>query len=308
MKAPSVSVEVLLIVYNSAMNNSQLVYILKADGTREPFDPAKLVESLTNAGGSPEAVQKTLEHVIREISREAREEPSVPLVSTSDIYRHAFEILRKESLPVATKYSLRRALAELGPNGFPFERFVADIFKSWKYETLTDQVVRGGCVDHEVDVVAWNTDKLIMVEAKFHNEFGLKSDLKVALYVKARIDDLYAAGETFMYGGKKRALNEGWLVTNTKFTEQAIRYGQCAGLHMIGWNYPARGNLHDLITESHLHPFTCLATLSDVDKKSLLREGIVLCKEITPRVLKNIGLDQAKIAAVAEEINNVCGL
>lgn len=286
------------------------IFITKADGTQQPFDESKLVESLTNAGGSTEAIGRTVEHIKSKIA----DLKGATAITTSDIYRHAFDILRRESLPVATKYSLRRALAELGPDGFPFEQFVADIFKNWKYETLTDQVVKGSCVEHEVDVVAWNADKLIMVEAKFHNEFGLKSDLKVALYVKARIDDIKAAGKTFAYnsgdtsGGKRRALDEGWLVTNTKFTEQAIRYGECVGLTMVGWNYPARGNLHDLITESHLHPFTCLSTLSETDKKNLRKEGLVLCKEITPVALKSIGLDNEKIGKVQQEISEVCGL
>lgn len=286
------------------MPASTPIFITKADGTQQPFDEGKLVESLTNAGGSVEAVRRTVDHIKSKIAELTSRGQAPASFTTSDIYRHAFDILRKESLPAATKYSLRRALAELGPDGFPFERFVADIFKNWNYDVLTDQVVKGSCVDHEVDVVAWDADKLIMVEAKFHNEFGLKSDLKVALYVKARIDDLKAAGQTF----KNRKLDEGWLVTNTKFTDQAIRYGECVGLTMVGWNYPARGNLHDLITESHLHPFTCLSTLSDVDKKNLRKNGLILCKEITPTILKNIGFDTEKISKVQQEISDVCGI
>jgi hypothetical protein len=305
------------------MFTSDPIFITKADGTLEPFNESKLVESLTNAGGTPEAIRRTVEHVKKKIAELAQTMPQATPITSSDIYRHAFDILRRESMPVATKYSLRRALSELGPNGFPFERYVADVFKAWHYETLTDQIIKGSCVGHEVDVVAWNADKLIMVEAKFHNEFGLKSDLKVALYVKARFDDIKASGAIFDYrndnktrgenGGtrndtKLRALDEGWLVTNTKFTSEAIRYGECAGLRMIGWNYPARGNLHDLITESHLHPFTCLTMLSNVDKKNLLERGVILCKDITPEILKEIGLPPEKISAVESEISQVTGI
>ena len=99
-----------------------------------------------------------------------------------------------------------------------------------------------------MDGVAWNEEKLIMVEAKFHNELGIKSDLKVALYVKARMDDL--KGSVFNYGGKDRKLSEGWLVTNTKFSSTAIHYGVCQNLVMIGWNYPEKGNLQDMIEET----------------------------------------------------------
>jgi hypothetical protein len=159
-----------------------------------------------------------------------------------------------------------------------------------------------------VDVVAWNKDRLVMVEAKFHNEFGIKSDLKVALYVKARMEDIQKAGASFDYGGKNRKMDEGWLVTNTKFTDQAIKYGACAGLTMIGWNYPHEGNLHDLIEEARLHPFTCLSTISNVHKKNLLNEGIVLCREVNPAILKRVGISDEGVNAVMTEVGQICGI
>jgi hypothetical protein len=158
-----------------------------------------------------------------------------------------------------------------------------------------------------MDIVAWNRHKLIMIEAKFHNEFGLKSDLKVALYVKARFDDLSVP--TFVFGGEKpRKLDEGVLITNTKFSEQAIKYGQCAGLKMIGWNYPSKGNLHQIIEESGLHPSTCLSTLSNVHKRALLDKGVILCKDIKneSNLLREIGMTNQKIGEVMDEISNVC--
>jgi hypothetical protein len=267
---------------------NHLIYITKTDGKKELFEEDKLVESLKHAGGSDLVIGRIVERVENEMKEG---------MSTTDIYRHAFGLLREESIPAATRYSLRRALAELGPAGFPFERFIAEIFKSWGYETKTDQIVQGNCVQHEIDVVAKKPDKLVMVEAKFHNEFGLKSDIKVALYVKARFDDLRSV----------QKLDEGWLITNTKFTEQAIKYAECVGLKMIGWNYPVHGNLHDLVTEAKLHPLTCLSSLSLVQKRSLLSQGIILCKEINPELLHTVGLDQAGIDRVHVEAKMICG-
>jgi hypothetical protein len=274
------------------------MYITKADGGKELFEEEKLVDSLRRVGGSEELIAS----VVEKVESEMRDG-----MTTGEIYAHAFELLRQRSSHVAVKYSLRRALSELGPNGFPFEKFIAEIFKTWGYQTLTDQTVMGSCVPHEVDIVAWNPEKLIMVEAKFHNEFGIKSDVKVALYVKARFDDI--KGAIYDYGGIKREMTEGWLVTNTKFTDQAIRYGECKGLKMIGWNYPARGNLQQIIEGSGLHPFTCLSTLSNVHKRALLDRGILLCRDIKaqPAILKELGMDMAKANAVIDEINEVCG-
>jgi hypothetical protein len=259
------------------------VSVTKSDGTKQVFEEEKLVNSLRRVGTKPEVV----EEIVDEIEREMWD--GMP---TADIYSRAFALLKQRHHPTAVKYSVRRALFELGPDGFPFERFVARIFKLWGYEAITDQTVLGACVEHEIDVVAWKDDELAMAEAKFHNVFGLKSDLKVALYVKARFDDL--ADTVFDYGGKRRkiSLDGRYLVTNTKFTEMATKYGACKGLRMIGWNYPAKGNLHQLIEENGLHPITCLNSLTHQEKKNLIGQGILTCIDLIgkPDVLKRIGV------------------
>jgi ATP cone domain/Restriction endonuclease len=272
------------------------IYVVKADGTKELFDIDKLERSLKKAGASSKSVQDIIEHIKAHLKKE---------ISTHDLYKHAFELLHKEDKPIALKYSLKRAIMELGPSGFPFEDFVAEIFRHKGYTAETGKIVRGFCVEHEVDVVAWNDEKLIMVEAKFHNELGVKSDLKIALYVKARFDDLRKM--TFRYG-KERQLDEGWLVTNTKFTSTAIEYGSCqGGLRMIGWNYPPVGNLHDMILESKLHPLTCLLSLNGREKKYLLDKGVVLCKTIllNQDILLELGFNAPKIQKIIDEIESL---
>ncbi len=217
------------------------IIILKANGKREPFDMNKLRSSLFRAGATDSAIEKVVSRILGELKDN---------MSTGDIYKYAFDILHKIEKQVARRYSIRRIVMSLGPSGFPFEKFVARLLEAKGYETVTDQIVLGSCVSHEIDVVAWNKEKLIMCEAKYHNELGTKSDLKVALYVKARFDDIREAGTVFNYGGKKRVLDEGWLITNTKFSSTAIHYGECKNLTMIGWNYPETGNLQDMIEET----------------------------------------------------------
>ncbi len=272
------------------------VVIVKSDGTKQIFDGRKLEASLSKAGASIEVTQKIAGHIAREIEDG---------MSTSAIYRHAYELLHKLERPASARYSLKRAIADLGPSGFPFEKFVAELFKARGFETLTDQMVDGKCTSHEMDVVIWNENKLIMAEAKFHNEIGIKSDLKVALYIKARFDDL--RGQKFMFG-KERGLDEGLLITNTNFTTKAIAYSQCSGVRLIGWNYPKIGNLHNLIEDEELHPITCLSTLSSVEKKGLLEKGVVLCRSVRGdiKVLKDAGLSQKSIDQAVEESTLLC--
>src|SRR3989344_1674690 len=228
----------LIISYNNAMTQADQITVLKADGKREAFEIGKLNASLLHSGATEEAVEKVISHVLPEL-RDG--------MTTSEIYKHAFSVLQGISRPVARSYSLRRAVMDLGPSGFPFEDFVAEILKAKGFQCETRQTVLGGCVPHEVDVVAYNAKKLIMIEAKFHNELGTKSDLKVVLYIKARFDDL--AENVFNYGGQNRKITDSWLVTNTKFSSTAIHYGVCKNLTMIGWNYPEKGNLQDMIEE-----------------------------------------------------------
>ncbi len=269
------------------------IYVIKADGTKELFDVTKLEHSLKRAGAGSKAVEQIVDHINTHLTED---------ITTQEIYKHAFELLHKDEKPIAIKYSLKRAIMDLGPSGFPFEDFVAEIFRQRGYKAETGKIVKGFCVEHEIDVVAWNKEKLLMVEAKFHNEPGVKSDLKVALYVKARFDDLIKMD--FDYDGKRK-LDEGWLVTNTKFTTTAIEYGSCqGGLRMIGWNYPPIGNLHDMILESKLHPLTCLVNLNGREKKFLLDKGIVLCKSLLEnrQILSDIGLNEDKVKNVLEEI------
>ncbi|MEK9185436.1 MAG: restriction endonuclease [Patescibacteria group bacterium] len=269
------------------------IEIIKANGERETFDLQKLRNSLIRARATTSVADRIAKHIEQELKDG---------MTTRDIYRHAFEILERELKPVALRYSLRKAVMDLGPSGFPFEKFVAEIFKAKGFQTQTDVVMPGRCVSHEVDVVAWNENELIIVEAKFHNVLGIKSDVKVALYVKARFDDL--ANNVFNYG-RERKIDECWLVTNTKFSEQAIQYAECKNMKLVGWNYPQKGNLQDLIEDAGLHPITCLRSISRTEEQMLLTAGIVLCKSIKedPQLAIDVGIHKEKVKEMLKEIN-----
>lgn len=272
------------------------ILITKSDGAEEPFNQEKLLQSLRYAGAVEDVAGEIVEHVKQELVRG---------MTTTDIFRHAFSLLRAKQRHAATRYSLRRSLLALGPTGFPFEEFLGEIFKRRGFTVLLDQTVRGRCVEHEMDIVAWNGEKLLMVEAKYHHELAYKSDVKVALYIKARFDDLFAA--EFSYGNQKK-LTEGWLITNTKFTEKAIRYSECSGVRLLGWNYPQTENLHHLIDKTGLHPVTCLTTFSDAQKHLLLEQGIVLCESIKSERarLRSLGFDDKLISEAEAESAILC--
>jgi hypothetical protein len=272
-------------------------YVTKSNGEREVFHYRKLENSLRKAG----AAEDVIAEVVAEISKDGKDG-----ITTNDIYRKAFTILKKKKTPIAVKYSLKKAVAMLGPTGFPFEKFVSEIFKAEGYTAITDQIVEGKCVEHEVDVVAWKPKELVMVEAKFHTDFNLKSDLKIVLYVKARYDDIF--GQEYTYGGEKRKLTEGWIVTNTKFSTTAIQYGQCQpALKFVGWNYPYDNNLHDMIERHELIPLTALTSISTAEKNLFLSKGLILSKSLLDlSLLKEFNFSERKIKSIQEEIDALC--
>jgi len=266
-------------------------WVKKASGKKEPFSENKLRSSLARAGASRQAIDR----VIARIKKEDRE-----VYSTGRIFNHAYTVLKRDKKIVAMRYSLRRAVMELGPSGFPFEKFVGEIFRAQGYDVKVGVIIQGACVEHEVDIFAKKNHRHIIVECKFHNENGIRSDVKVALYVRARFEDLKKKCNTTV---THEDIHEGWLVTNTKLTSQAIEYGNCVGMKVIGWNYPKGGSLEDLIIASKVHPLTCLSTLSKKRKAALFENGVVLCRDIEKHVdvLHALGMGEKEIASVVEE-------
>ena len=277
------------------------ITVRKADGTLEPFEEDKLRKSLQRSRARTET--------INEVVKEVAEAFAGKTTSTSQIYKKAFGLLKnKRETMAAARYSLKRAVLDLGPSGFPFEYFLTEIYSKLGYDTETGVIMKGGCATHEVDVVASNDQEVRAIEAKFHNSLGFKTDLKVMLYVLARMQDLEKSNFDGRMTGSKRGI--GMLMTNTTFTTNAISYALCAGLEVISWDYPEEHNLHEMIERSGLHPLTCLTSLSDSEKKLLLEKGIVLCSMIDEgsekQKLSEIGLTQERIKEVDEEIKILC--
>ncbi len=273
----------------------QHILVRKADGEEESFDPAKLEHSLQRAGASSTMRARVLARIMKELKHG---------ITTEEIYRHAFELLKKEeTAPVAARYSVKRAVFALGPSGFPFEQFLSEILRAHGWKTRTGVSLMGRCAPHEVDVLAECRGKRIGIEAKFHNDASGKTDIKDALYVKARYDDLKAAPTASM------RVDQGWLVTNTQFTRNAIHYAQCSGLTLMGWDYPRSRGLFNMIEEGKVHPLTCLTSLTESEKQRLLLQKVVLCKHVmAPHLLTEFGIKPDRIPHVLDEAQKLCGI
>lgn len=276
---------------------NQIVNIRKYNGTLEPFSSKKLLHSLSKAG----ADRKTAQNIVTRIAEQLYDG-----VTTKEIYDEAFGILNATNNSKAARYNLKRAIMELGPSGFPFESFIASLFNHQGFTTQVGVKVDGKCVTHDVDVVAEKDNKHYMVECKYHNSLGKVSDVKIALYVHARFLDIEAQWKKI--DGHALKFHQGWLVTNTRLTSDALQYGACAGLLMLSWDYPKDNGIKDLMDKSGLYPITCLTKLTKREKELLLNARVVLCRDLCdqPERLHEIGIHENRVTGILDEGNALC--
>ncbi len=272
--------------------DEQLILVKKKNGEKAPYDEQKLVQALQRSGANQHDIDIALSQVNKIIHNG---------ISTRKIYEIAYNSLKKRSHYSAGRYRLKRAMMELGPSGYPFEKFIGKIFDAEGYHTKVDQIVNGSCVTHEVDVIARNEIEQIMVECKYHSDTSIKSDVKVALYIHSRFQDVEKTWQkTEEFNGLKF---RGMIVTNTRFTDDAMKYASCVNLGLISWDFPRGKSLKDLIDKAGYHPITSLSTLTRSEKSKLLDKGLVLCRDISNNVnlLQDIGLQKPKIDRVVKE-------
>lgn len=271
--------------------------VRKWSGDLVPFNEQKFIRSLQHSGAGTQEIKAVLSDVRSGL---------YDGISTREIYKKAFALLKQQSKSVAARYKLKKAIRELGPTGFPFEKYVGELLRHQGFDVHVGVFVQGHCVQHEVDVVAEKDREHFMIECKFHSDPGRKCNVQVPLYIQSRFLDVKAKWEKQQGHGHK--FHQGWVVTNTCFSEDAIQYGNCMGLKLISWDYPRKDSLKERIDSSGLHPITCLSSLTGKEKQVFLDKGIVLCKSIhhDPSVLVQVGVNPKKHASILKEIAELC--
>lgn len=279
------------------MGNHEDILIKKASGKDEYFSFQKLRNSLLHSNASLDQAEQIVQTLKNQIHQG---------ISTKKIYSMAYRMLKKQSSQNASRYYLKQGIMELGPSGFPFEKFIGELFKHEGYSTEVGIILQGKCVTHEIDVLCQKENTLMMMECKYKNQGGLSVDVKVPLYIHSRFEDIKEHKNTT----KNFTDIKGWIVTNSRFTDDALTYGNCRGLHLLGWDYPHSRSLKEIIDDSGLYPLTCLSSLTQEEKKALLEKGLVLVREIckNEKLLHKIGITPNRIKAIISESNELCSI
>ena len=273
------------------------IKVTKASGAVETLNLDKLRSSLTRSGADKLQADEIIERILRDLE---------PATSTKKIYRLARKYLRQINNSSGLRYSLKRALLRLGPSGYPFEKYFGAILESYGYKVKVGIILEGRCVKHEVDVLAVNDKEVSLYECKYRNKPANTTDVKVALYVDSRFRDLKPVIQKEYPGRSFR----GCLVTNTRFTADAVKYAECSGLHVTSWRHPHKESLENLIEDKRLYPITVISGIKAGLIKSLIANNIILLKDLAgmniTEIMRILSLPERKASALKKQADDLC--
>ncbi len=265
--------------------------IIKATGEKTNFEKVKIEKSVLKAGASKILAKNIAKRVESQIQKGS---------STEKILNTTLKYLDKKP-EIAARYDLKRAIMSLGPSGFPFEEFLSQVLENYGYKTQTGKNIKGRMISQEIDIIAEKKLKH-MIEAKYHNSRGIHTDTKVAMYTYARFLDINS--------NPKENFENAWLVTNTKCTSNATKYSQGVNLKIIGWGYPKKGNLQELIEKKGLYPITIIPGMSKKVKEKLFSTKIILAKDLANHKIEDLvektNLNKATLEKILEKAKAIC--
>ena len=253
---------------HNTMKKNETIVIRKASGKEEFFSFQKLRNSLLRSNATENETDEIVEKLKPQLYQG---------ISTKKIYSLAFRMLKEQSSENASRYYLKKGIMELGPSGFPFEKYVSHLFEHEGFSTEVGVILPGKCVTHEIDVICKKEETLMLMECKYKNQSGINVDVKVPLYIHSRFQDLLQNDLL----QKPFTTFKGWIVTNSRFTEDALAFGHCSGINLLGWDLPFKNSLKDIIDRTGLYPITCLSSLTQIEKKWFLEKGIVLISDLS---------------------------
>jgi HJR/Mrr/RecB family endonuclease len=215
------------------------VFVTKADGTRQLFNREKVVKTCSRMGASRKIADEVAEKV------EKRLYDGIP---TSKILQMTFSLLRKYKPAIRHLLDLRKGLSLMDSKP-EFENFVQILLAHNGFEVTPNRLITGKCVKHEVDAIARKDSVTYFVEAKHHVNYHTPTGLDESRIARAVLED---ATEGFELGKSSLKIDRAMIVTNTRYSEHARRYGKCRNILQIGWSSPTNLSLQNMIEEKNV--------------------------------------------------------
>jgi len=272
------------------------VFVTKFDGTQQPFDKNKIVRTCLRMG----ATRAVAESIAEEIETRIYDG-----IETKKILQMIFRSLRKHKPVIRHQIDLRKALSLLNPAP-DFERFIQLLLSEHGYEVTPNRIIRGRCVEHEVDAVARKNGKTCIVEVKHHFKYHTPTNLDVSRISRAVFEDVT---EGYELGLNNLKIDYAMIVCNTKLSEHAKRYADCRGISHIGWSSPPNHDLQTMIEEKKLYPITFLKGLNAETRNKLASNGVILLRQLTGKSSKELrrqtGISKEKFVSIVGKARTI---
>ncbi len=268
--------------------------VIKYSGGIEPFNPEKIKYTILDAGGSKKLAEEAVQKVTKEYHKG---------MTTKEILNILLKFLKKEP-GVSERYDLKRAIMSLGPSGFPFETFFANLLNYYDYTTKVGEKLIGNGRVYEIDIIAEKNinsqRKKFMIECKYHNKLGIRTKIHHAKHTYQKFLKL-----------QKYNFNQPWLTTNTKCSLDTLNYAKKVNLKITSWKYPKNESLKDLIKNKKLYPITILKFLPKEIKEKLYNSKILILKDLfkynKTDLIRITGLTKKEIEMVTREARDILG-
>ncbi|MCW4029953.1 MAG: restriction endonuclease [Candidatus Bathyarchaeota archaeon] len=270
-------------------------FVTKADGTKQPFDKAKVIQTCLRLGATPEVAAQVAEKIAGNVYE------GMP---TRRILQLIFILMRKSKPAVRHLFDLKRgiSLMESKPE---FEAFVRVLLSYSGFQVQPNAILRGLCGEHEVDAIASKGGVTYFVEAKHHAEYHALTGLDESRIARAILEDVT---DGYREGVTSVKIDRALLVTNTRYSEHAINYGGCRGILQVGWASPEGWGLRDVVERHRLYPLSCLRGLNPSVRLRLVEMGIVLIPQLLQQdsryLERKLGLSPEAVASILEKVRH----
>jgi hypothetical protein len=275
-----------------------MIYVTKADGSKQPFDKQKIINTCLRLQATPEQAQSIADKI------GAKAYDGIP---TKKILQMIFQYMKKYRPAIGYQIDLKQAIAMLRSKP-DFEIFVAKLFEAMGYEVDTNLIIQGKCIEHEIDVVARKGNEIILIEVKHHVNHHTYSGLDVFLQLNSTLEDLKLGYES---GKNNFKFTKAILICNTKVSDHARRYALCKGLEFIAWKFPQEKGLERLIEDYKLYPITFLKEIERNEAYKLADVGIVTVKQLlddVEKISKKSGINKNRVLQLQKAAKIVLGI
>jgi hypothetical protein len=273
-----------------------MVVVTKADGTKQLFDKEKVIRTCLKM------------HVSEEEAREVANKVEMKLyegIPTKKILEMIFFYLKNYRPQIKHQIDLRESISLMRPKP-DFENFVGIVLRGQGYEVEPPQLIRGRCVEHEIDGIAKKGTDTIYVEVKHHFQSHTYTGVAVFLETWATFVDLFDGFELHKSPYK---FNKALVVCNTKFSDHALQYSKCKGISHIGWNTPQDNSLEKMVWEEKLYPITLIKAMDKRSEEKLGDTGVILLRQLADTdvndLIRKTRLNRQKLILLKEKARQI---